>query len=103
MLVGGYGRDLATSGGLADILGNLALYGVPLDEIGRYTGQGRGGDAGRGAGLRRPSPRPGPASVIVAGDAKAFAEAAEGQAARTWRSSRADELDLDEPDAAEGK
>ena len=36
-LVGGYGRALATTNGLANILGNLALYGVPLDEITRYT------------------------------------------------------------------
>src|SRR4030095_6389148 len=28
-LVGDYGRELATSGGLADILGNVAGYGVP--------------------------------------------------------------------------
>ena len=50
-LVGDYGRDLATSGGLADILGNLALYGVPLEEVGRYTAK-VGRHPRRGAGLQ---------------------------------------------------
>ena len=61
ILVGGYGRDLATTGGLADILGNLALYGVPLDEITRYTGKVEAVTRRRGAGLRRPHARPGQA------------------------------------------
>jgi zinc protease len=39
VLVGDFGRDLGTSGGLADILGNLAIYGVPLNEIQAYTGK----------------------------------------------------------------
>jgi zinc protease len=37
VLVGGFGRDLGTSEGLANILGNLAVYGVPLDEIKVYA------------------------------------------------------------------
>ncbi len=39
VLVGDFGRDLGTSGGLAGILGNLAIYGVPLDDIQAYTGK----------------------------------------------------------------
>ncbi|MFC3071174.1 M16 family metallopeptidase [Phenylobacterium soli] len=73
VLVGSFGRELATTNGLADILGNLALYGVPLDEVGRYTAkveavtpQGVQGFAGKVLS-------PDGASVIVAGDAKAFA------------------------------
>ncbi len=73
-LIGDYGRELATSGGLADILGNLALYGVPLDEVGRYTAQV---DAVTPAQVQAFTARtldPKTASVIIAGDAKTFAE-----------------------------
>ena len=35
-LIGGYGRSLETTNGLAEQVGELAVYGVPLDEIGRY-------------------------------------------------------------------
>ena len=59
VLVGSYGRSLATTGGLADILGNLALYGVPLDEITRYTAKVEAVTPGPGAGLRRPRAGPG--------------------------------------------
>ena len=42
VLVGGFGRELATTDGLAGILGNYALYGVPLDELNRYTARVEG-------------------------------------------------------------
>lgn len=35
-LVGGYGRSLETTAGLAGEVGELAIYGVKLDEIGEY-------------------------------------------------------------------
>lgn len=35
-LIGGYGRSLETTSGLARQVGELAVYGVPLDEIGKY-------------------------------------------------------------------
>ena len=38
-LIGGYGRSLETTAGLANQVGDLAVYGVPLDEIGKYIGQ----------------------------------------------------------------
>ena len=72
MLVGDYGRELATSGGLADILGNYALYGVPLDEVGRYTAKVEAVDAGQVQAFARRAFDPAQASVVVAGDAKAF-------------------------------
>jgi zinc protease len=74
-LVGSYGRRLETTTGLADILGALALYGVPLDEITRYTARV---DAVTPAQVQAFSARvldPAKASVIVAGDAKLFAAA----------------------------
>jgi len=75
VLVGDYGRDLATSGGLADILGNLALYGVPLDEVGRYTGKVEAVDAAQVQAFAKRAFDPAQASVVVAGDAKAFSAA----------------------------
>jgi zinc protease len=95
-LVGGYGRRLATTGGLADILGNLALYGVPLDEITRYTARV---EAVTPAQVQAFSARvldPAKASVIVAGDAKTF-----GAALKAKRPDveviPVDQLDLDSP------
>ncbi|HEX7948094.1 MAG TPA: pitrilysin family protein, partial [Phenylobacterium sp.] len=71
-LVGDYGRDLATSGGLADILGNLALYGVPLDEVGRYTAKVEAVTPAEVQAFTAKTLDPKQASVIVAGDAKTF-------------------------------
>ncbi|MDB5494099.1 MAG: peptidase family [Phenylobacterium sp.] len=72
VLVGSFGRSLATTGGLADILGNLALYGVPLDEITRYTAKVEAVTPGEVQGFAGQVLSPEGASVIVAGDAKAF-------------------------------
>jgi zinc protease len=38
-LIGGYGRSLETTAGLAAQVGELAIYGVKLDEIGKYIAQ----------------------------------------------------------------
>ncbi|WP_293680913.1 pitrilysin family protein [uncultured Phenylobacterium sp.] len=73
-LVGAYGRDLATSGGLADILGGLALYGVPLDEMSRYTAKVEAVTPAQVQAFTARTLDPRAASVIVAGDAKAFTE-----------------------------
>ena len=35
-LIGGYGRSLETTAGLAMQVGELAVYGVPLSEVGKY-------------------------------------------------------------------
>ena len=75
VLVGGYGRELATSGGLADILGDLAVYEVPLDEIGRYTDRVEAVTGGQVQAFAARALDPGQASVVVVGDAKAFAPA----------------------------
>jgi zinc protease len=95
-LVGSYGRRLATTGGLADILGNLALYGVPLDEITRYTSRV---EAVTPAQVQAFSARvldPAKASVIIAGDAKVFA--AQLKAKRPdLEVIPVDKLDLDSP------
>ena len=72
-LVGDYGRALATSGGLADILGNLALYGVPLDEVGRYPGKVEAVTPAQVQAFTAQTLDPKTASAIIAGDAKVFA------------------------------
>jgi zinc protease len=72
VLVGSFGRELATSGGLADILGNLAVYDVPLDEVSLYTRKVEAVEAGDVQAFARRVFDPAQASVIVAGDAKAF-------------------------------
>ena len=74
-LVGDYGRDLATSGGLADILGNLALYGVPLDEISHYTAKVEAVTPAEVQAFTAKTLDPKAASVIIAGDAKTFTTA----------------------------
>ena len=74
VLVGGFGRQLATSGGLADILGELALYDIPLDEVSLYTRKVEAVDAAQVQDFARRAFDPAEASVIVAGDAKAFSD-----------------------------
>ena len=72
VLIGSYGRALATTDGLATTLGSLALYGIPLSEVQDYTGKVEAvsvADVQRFAGQVL---NPAQASVIVAGDAKLF-------------------------------
>ena len=71
----GFGRTLATSGGLADVLGSLALYGVPLDEITLYTRRVEAVTAGQVQAFAGRMLDPASASVVIAGDAQAFAPA----------------------------
>ncbi len=72
-LVGDYGRELATTGGLADILGSYALHGVPLEEVGRFTDKVEAVSPDQVQAFARRMLEPGAMSVIVAGDAKTFA------------------------------
>ncbi|MDB5445941.1 MAG: peptidase family [Phenylobacterium sp.] len=96
VLVGSYGRELATTGGLADILGALALYGVPLDEITRYTARVEAVTPVQVQGFAAKVFDPAQASVVVVGDAKTFA--APLKAARpNLELIPADQLDLDSP------
>jgi zinc protease len=73
-LVGAYGRELATTEGLADTLGNLALYGVPLSEMNAYTGKVEAVTADQVQAFAKAHLDPAQVSIIVAGDAKAFAD-----------------------------
>jgi len=96
VLVGGFGRELGTSSGLADVLGNLAIYGVPLTEIQAYAGKVEAVSAADVQAFAGSYLDPARTSVIVAGDAKAMGEpltkALPGAAVIP-----ADRLDLDSP------
>ena len=102
VLVGSYGRELATSDGLAAILGNLALYGVPLDEVGRYTGKVEAVSADQVTAVARRLFDPATASVIITGDAKVFASALDAKVANL-EVIPVDKLDLDSPSLRKGK
>lgn len=75
VLIGGFGRQLETTGGLANILGALALYDLPLSEVSAYTGKVDAVTAGQVQTFAKEKLDPAASSVIIAGDAKAFAEA----------------------------
>ena len=85
-----------TTNGLADILGNLALYGVPLDEITRYTTRVEAVTPAQVQAFAARVMDPAKASVIVAGDAKTFAAALKAKRP-DLETIPVDELDLDSP------
>ncbi len=95
-LIGSYGRNLATTGGLANTLGNLALYGVPLDEITRYTGRVEAVTPAQVQAFSARMLDPAKASVIIAGDAKTFAAALKAKRPDV-EVIGVDDLDLDKP------
>ena len=73
VLIGGFGRQLGTSEGLADILGGLAVYDLDLKEIQAYTGKVEAVTADEVQAFSKAVLDPAAASVIVVGDAKIFA------------------------------
>lgn len=96
VLIGGFGRQLETTSGLAGILGNYALYDIDLSELSAYTGKVEAVTAGQVQEFARGTLDPARASVIVVGDGKAFLEPLK---ARTpgLEVIPAAELDLDAP------
>jgi zinc protease len=95
-LVGSFGRRLATTGGLASTLGNLALYGVPLDEITRYTTKVEAVSPAQVQAFATRIMDPARASVIIAGDAKTFSPALKAKRP-DLDVIPVDKLDLDSP------
>nr|WP_295106048.1 pitrilysin family protein [uncultured Caulobacter sp.] len=94
VLVGGFGRDLGTSEGLANILGNLAVYGVPLTEIQSYAAKVEAVSPAEVQAFAKTHLDPAQMSVIVAGDAKAMGEDL-ARVAPNATVIAADKLDLD--------
>ena len=72
VLVGGFGRRIETTGGIADTLGDYILQSVPLAEFATYTRDVEAvtPQAAQAAGAALLAP--GAASIVVAGNAKAF-------------------------------
>ena len=72
VLIGDFGRDTETTGGIAGVLGDYVVENVPLSELKAFTPKIEGVDA---AEVQRVAQRlldPTDASVIVVGDAKLF-------------------------------
>jgi len=72
VLVGGFGRTIETTDGIADILAGYTLQGVPLEELGRYIPRVQAVDpaAVRSASATLLDPKA--ASIVIVGDAKQF-------------------------------
>jgi zinc protease len=74
VLVGGFGRAIERTDGVADILGDYVIQGVPLTELARFTGAIEAVDA---AAVQRAAAQlldPQAASIVVVGDARQFLE-----------------------------
>ncbi|WP_375403668.1 M16 family metallopeptidase [uncultured Sphingomonas sp.] len=72
VLVGGFGRAIETTDGIADILGDYIVQSVPLSELGRYTGAVQGVDPRAVQAAAAELLDPARASVVVVGDARQF-------------------------------
>ncbi|KZC24867.1 multidrug transporter [Rhodanobacter thiooxydans] len=95
-LIGGYGRSLETTAGLAERVGELAVYGVPLDEIGKYIAKVQAVTPKQIEKYAKQHLAAGAATVVVVGDAAQFAadiRKAHPQAALLQSTA----LDLDSP------
>lgn len=74
VLIGGFGRNLETTDGLAFQVASLALYGLSLDEINNYIRNVQAvtaADVQKFAGSRLPTKN---ANIIIVGNAKDFIE-----------------------------
>ena len=96
ILVGGYGRELATSSGLADVLGNAALYGLPTDELGLYVAKVEAVTPAEVQAFAARRLKPETVSVVVVGDAKVFGETLKAKVPNL-EVIASDQLDLDSP------
>jgi zinc protease len=72
VVVGGFGRTVETTGDMAGLLGGLALYQIDLSEIGRYADKVKAVDAAQVQAVGAEVFSPGPASIVIVGDAKVF-------------------------------
>jgi zinc protease len=72
-LIGGFARSLETNAGLARRVGELALYGIKLDEIGRYIPSVESVTPAQVEQFAKEH-LGGASSIIIVGDAKKFIE-----------------------------
>jgi len=78
-LVGGFGRQIETTDGLAGYVAGLVLENVPPAEIGRYASSVNAVTAEQVRSVSRDLIDPAPASVIVVGDAAQFLPKLQGK------------------------
>ncbi|MBX3480522.1 MAG: insulinase family protein [Caulobacter sp.] len=96
VLIGGFGRDLATTDGLAGVLGSLAAYGIDLSEIKVFTTRVDAVTPEQVRDFAAQVLKPGETSVIVVGDGKLFGDSLKA-ALPDAEVIPIDELDLDSP------
>lgn len=72
-LIGAYGRGLETTAGLATEVGDLAVYGLPLTEIGKYVERVQAVTPKQIEKYAQKHLASGSSSVVVVGDASQFA------------------------------
>ncbi len=96
-LIGGYGRSLETTAGLAGQVGDLAVYGIDLGEVGRYIERVQAVTPAQVQAYARTHLGADGTQVVVAGDASKFG-AALGKAHPRARTLEAGKLDLDRSD-----
>ncbi|QDZ08459.1 insulinase family protein [Sphingomonas panacisoli] len=72
VLIGDFGRETETTGGIANILGDYVIENVPLDELKAFTPKIDGIDAAAVQSISQRLLDPTNASIIVVGDAKLF-------------------------------
>lgn len=71
-LIGAFGRETEQSSGLADLLGNGALYGVPLSETTQYVARVQAVTPEQARTAARLAVDPARATLIIVGEASAF-------------------------------
>jgi zinc protease len=74
-LIGGYGRSLETTSGLAGQIGDLAVHGVDLGEVGRFVERVQAVTPAQIQAYATAHLDAGDMHVVVAGDAAQFADA----------------------------
>jgi zinc protease len=96
-MIGGFGRELETSAGLAGLISDYAVYGVPLSEIAQVTGKTAAVTPAEAQAAATKAIDPATASLIIVGDAKLFADKLKAKYPNAVVIPAA-ELDLDRPD-----
>jgi zinc protease len=74
VLTGDFGRDLATTGGLSGIVGELAVYGLPLSQINTYIQNINAVSANDIKALAKQRLKPIDGYLVIVGDYNKFAE-----------------------------
>ena len=74
VLIGGFGRSVETTGGLAGQYSELAQFGLPLDKLQTYAADISGVSPEQATAAAKAHLDPANAAIVVVGDAKIFGE-----------------------------